>query len=583
MTSYAGSVPDTGAAAFLGDQLEGGVGRLTLARPPHPDSQYAAVQPEYRVPSSVAWTDPIGGAWFSVTKSTHSHRKFGAGANQILPVSQDDFFEQIIIIPRSINVGVVLGTIVEQIDVYNAYKREQRTLTNWVNNAGAGIIATNLPALPATIEEQDGFLLTINVLVDGPPFISGTLDFVFDTETIQVAIVGQRAVVFAYEPVEPIQETLQFLTDVIEKRNGEEQRIALRAVPRQVIDQSHIVEGRERRRIENTIFSNQGRVYGVPIWWEQTRTTAAIAASDITVQVQETDYRDFRAGSFAMVWRSAFDFEVLQVLSFTPTSITFTDGFVNTFDAGAAVMPVRTGYMQRRIGGSRWPVNLQSLDIEFQIVDSTEDLADVAAFPTYDGKVLLDEANMIVGGRAAKEAMNNKLHVIDSLTGTIAIFAENPYSRRTHPKGFFSNSMQRLWEVRGLIHALRGKQTSFYIPTFFEDFTPVGAINNAGTTMDVENVGYNRFVDAQQPRNVVHVRKTDGTRVTRLITGSNEISDEVEQISVTPAWGIDATVDEIELVTIVEKGRSDSDDIQFTHFAQPGRSDIRMPVIGVFD
>ena len=94
-----------------------------------------------------------------------------------------------------------------------------------------------------SVEEQDGFDLTLEVQAIGPPFITGTLDFAFDVRTVLMPITGQRTIVFPHEPLRPMTETLQFRTDVRKSRNGVEQRAALRHTPRSIWEMRFQVEG----------------------------------------------------------------------------------------------------------------------------------------------------------------------------------------------------------------------------------------------------------------------------------------------------------------------------------------------------
>jgi hypothetical protein len=499
----------------------------------------------------------------------------------IAAVPQDTFFGQIIVLPRKIAAGFVLTTQVFTIDVYNSYIDEQRTWQNFVNNAGGGINITNLPSLPDTVEEQDGPELNLEILVDGPAFIEGTLDFIFDVGTFSVELTGQRANIWAFEPEEPGKEKLLWLTDILRKRDGTEQRQRLREAPRQEIEYTYLNEGVERQTMETLIFEGQGRSYGVPIVWEPTFATSAITATDLTVNVETTAYADYRVGGLAIMWKDFNDFEVLTIQSLTATSLTFVTAFQNSFALPVKVMPMRVGFMQRSTRSEKEILNLQETRVRFSIFDSDLDLADDSAFPQYNSKPILEEPNLVVS--KLNESQDRPLTIIDSKVGEFTVFTEQAISKRRHLKGFFSGTRQRLWEVRQLLHSLHGRQKSFYIPTFFGDVSPTSGVSSGSSTLAITNIGYNRFVQERQPRNVIQLRALDGTKITREVLSSVEVDSDNETLTVDSNWGQTIALADIDYITFVEKVRMDRDEARFEHRVGDGNSTVTMPVVSVLD
>lgn len=569
----AGPVP-----VWMQDQLEGG-DRYTVPWEVSPDTQWTEPEGSITELEATNWVRAEA-VWLSVFVREPNPDAKGLGGFVVKCVPQDTFFGEVIVLPQAINAGFILSTVNFTIDIYNSYKDQTRTLSNFVNNAGPGVTITDLPGLPTVIQEQDGFTLNLQISAEGPP-INGTLDFVFDTITIKIPLVGTRSAVFAFEPVEPIQERLRFLTDVLEKRPGQEQRISLREAPRQFIEMTLELEGRERQFMESLVFSNQGAPFGLPIWWESTILTSAISATDTVIDVEQTDFRDFRNASQAIAWTSPFDFEVLEIDSFTTSSITFASAFQGAFPvAGTRIMPVRIAFMQQNVSGLKRPRTLQRNSIRWQVLDSDVDLSSTAAFSTFEGKVILDEENLI-SASGLSESLGRPLTVVDSETGVFSVFVEHEVSSRDHVKGFFSNSQQRLWEVRQLLHAFRGRQQSFFIPSFYDDLTPVAGISSAAQTINVENIGYNLFVQNRQPRDVVQVKLVDGTLITRRVESSSEISADEEQLTVTTSWGVTAALADIDRVSFVESVRLRSDDVNIRHFSKPGLANIDTSVVSV--
>jgi hypothetical protein len=498
------------------------------------------------------------------------------------PSMQELFFGQILILPDSIALGTILTAQQITLDVYSSYLTGDHTFENFVNNAGAGISISDLPTFPFTMGPQSGFQLTVDVSLDGPPVINGTLDFVFDTGTISIPITGVRTIVFPFIPERPITERLRFQTDVLAHRDGTEQRVRLRHTPRQHFDFSVRLDGEERRRMEALLFDSQSRGIGLPIRTESTALTTAAASSDTTIFVESTAYSDFRVGGLATIFADSNTLETLEIDSFDSTSITFTSALSLSFAAGVRVMPTRLGFLIESLKGLKYPRSVQELSFTFTVVDNSVDLSDTSAFDTYNSKVLLDGPNMI-DPSGLKETYQKQVTVIDSNTGTFRVFSEWDTNRRSSVKTFFSTTRQQLWEIRQLLHSLGGRYQSFYLPTFYPELDPDAAVTSGSSVLNIVHQRYTDFVQSRQPRDVIRLVLTDGTTVVRQVLTSSELDSDTEQLTVDSAWGVDALVSEIEYIDYVEEVRFDTDEITIIHTDGLGQATIKIPVIAVFE
>jgi hypothetical protein len=516
------------------------------------------------------WQAQTAGATVAVSRGAVLH-----------PMPRTDWFENIYVIPRKIELGFVLATEVIPMEIYNAYELSPRTFTSFVNNAGAGVVVTGLPSLPFVIQEQDGLSLVVTVSPLGPPTIDGTLDFIFDTETVSVPVTGTRTIVFPFEPEAPLVERLSFLTDVVGKRDGKEQRISLRNTPRQVFEMKFSLDGTDRQFFNAVLFDSQHRTLGVPVWFEPAALSAAAAPGAGVLNVDSTSFADWRVGGFGIVYGSAFDHEIFQVSAVGGTSLNITPALTKGFAAGTRVLPVRLAHARDGARGDRSLLNLQEATVRFTVLDNDVDLASAAAFPALNSKVYLSEANA-VDGRMPEEYLRDII-VVDGGTGLFEAFSDQLVGRRAHAKKFFSRTRQRLWEVRQLLHHLKGRQTSFYIPTFFGDLTPTQNITSGGTSVTVSNVGYTDFVQSRQPMNILRLVLKSGTVVTRTVTSSSELSATEEQVDVDSTWGVNATPAEIDSLQFVEEARLDSDEAELVHLDALGQAVVTVPVVSVLE
>lgn len=482
-----------------------------------------------------------------------------------------DFYERFHVIARSYDFGNVLSTQQDDIEVHSAYRRLSFDWTTFVNGAGAGTSLVGQPTLPETIEPCTSEQMTLQVEVVGPAIVDDTLDFGFgDGTTIMVPITFQRIVMLAFEPELPMVETLEFLTDVFLHLDGTEQRVRLRTNPRQFFDlEFKLDEGPDMALFDNVLFEWQHRLFGLPIWHERTALTVAASVNDTTINVGETAYRDFREGGLAVVLTDERNFDVQEIATggIAATTLTFVNGLLNGYPVGTKVMPLRTAHAEGVIGGQRNRVNLGMRRMVLRVTDNdVGSIASGAAFSTYNGKVLLDDCNLV--NRVMSENHERQITVLDYGTGDVIQTSTWDTGRRQHTKGFTARGPQKTWELRQLMHLLAGRQTSLYIPTFWKDLEANADLVSGASTMSITNVGYNRYAQERQNRDVIRVvfkPSVGQSPLIRVIQSSTEVDADNESLTLDTTWPANFATSDILRIEYISKVRLDTDKVRFRH------------------
>lgn len=540
--------------------------------------------PPFRIdqPRGEEFLQALGGAVVAAFTATTPVPPAAVNRDSCIPSTpRDDWFDRIYVIPRSIDAGFVITDQVFAFEVYSSFLELSRTWVAAINNVDSGLSFSGLPILPATILPQSGFTFSVVISPNGPAIIKGTLDFTFDAPAVSVPVDGIRTVLIPVQPEAPVAERLRFGTNVIKKRTELEQRVSYRKIPRQLLDYTFSLEGVDKQILETCLFGKHNRALGVPIWTEPTRLTAAASAGATIITVESTAFADYRVGGLAVIYETAQVFEVLEVLIVTPTTLTFASALGVNHAVNTKVMPVRIATMRPSVSAQKFPVNLETYSVTFRVQDNDSDLADASVFPVFNSKVLLDEANQIEGQMS--ETFLRDLFVVDGQSGVFDVFTEADRDRRIFSKTFFSTSRQRLFEVRQLLHFLRGRAVSFYVPSFQKEFDVTTDIVSSTDTLTFSNFGYDRFVQGKQPRDVLRLVLKDGTKVIRTVVSSTELSLTEESVTVDAVWGVNALVEEIERVEYILKVRMDSDEVVFNHFDALGQATVTVPVRTVLD
>lgn len=499
-----------------------------------------------------------------------------------------DWFEKFHVRPGEFIFGNILSTQQVPVSVYSSYRTDTHSWDAFVNNAGAGVELLNTPAFPYSFPPQTGFAgLILEVSPSGPPVVDTTLDFVFDTMTISPIIQLNRLVLFDLPPELPYTELLEFLSEIHAHRNGGEHRISLRKNPRQFFEWDLVLEDSfTRSRIHNLLFDWHARAFGIPIWHESRFLAVAAAVDDLTITLPTTSFADYREGGLALIYESHTKFDVLEIEAggITATTLTFTNGLQNAYTTKALVMPLRTGNIQPVVQGSRLLSDGGRLALRFRVADNDNNLASTAGWTTYNSKVVLDDVNSTGGGLSVGEELVRDLIVIDGDVGLASVESLWPHDKRSHTKTFWTKTPADLWKVRQLVHALRGRQVSFYLPTKGHDLEPVAQLLSAGTTLTVRNCGYARYVQNRQTRNIIQVLFNDGTApLIREITASSEVDADTETMTVDTPWPATKPVSTIDRIQYLELSRFESDTIRFRYALGERSCRISVPTITVFD
>lgn len=515
-------------------------------------------------PESYAADVDLNGVW------TMGDASMGANANNWGGYVDDRahgleiWWESFHILPRRHDLGNILTTQVINFEIYSAYRTATQSWNGFVNNAGTGVSIDISPTqVFPPLTGLDGVL---TVTTDGPPVVASDLVFSFDVpQTISVPITLTRLVLFPFQPNKPYTETLAFSTDILKFMSGKEQRVAVRAFPRSIFEWEFFFEdGVERATLHNKLFGSLVETFGIPIWHEMTQLTAEGSSGASTITVASTDYADYRAGSLVAIWTDYQTFDVHEIDSFTSTTITIDSTLSQTFPVGAKVMPVRLAVIDGVPQGRRFPTADGTVQLRFRTLDNDANIADTSAFSTFNSKVLLDGCNVVQ--RELQESYTQDINVLDSVSGDTYQSSTEPNSRRQHGLGISCRTRQSLWEHRQLLHSLRGPQTSFYVPTYSEDLTPIANLTSGTNTLVISNVGYTDEINAVQPRDFIRVVFNDGTAsITRQILSVVEDSATQETLTLDDTWASTYTADQIDRVEHLAEVRIATDDVRIRH------------------
>ena len=220
--------------------------------------------------------------------------------------------------------------------------------------------------------------------------------------------------------------------------------------------------------------------------------------------------------------------------------------------------------------------------MQFRVDNNDISIASTAAFSSFNSKVLFDDFNAM--RQVMTESFERQIIVLDGETGVTDQVSNWTRNRRGSFKTFVARGKQAVWETRQVMHSLRGKQISFYIPTFSDDLIPDTNLTSGSSTLNIQHVGYNQFVQERQPRNVIRVVFNNGdATLVRTVTSSSVISATREALTLDGTWPSTVTPADVERIEYVEKSRFDTDTITFVHTSGSSTTKVFASVKAVFE
>lgn len=361
--------------------------------------------------------------------------------------------------------------------------------------------------------------------------------------------------IWPFAPRTPIAERLYFRTEVL-AAYGAEQRLALRAAPRQAFTFAHVFTPEQAGRARLLARAGSGGTWRVPVWPEL-RNVGALTLGQTVIAI-DTTAGDFRgAGSEVLVWGSDTAFEAATISAMTGSSITLSAGLGAAY-ARALVMPLRTGYEVSSFEVGPVDAAHGTASIAFEVTDNV-DLSAAAAPVNYDGRPVLVEAPAI--STPLLEAVANRQALIDSGVGQVARRPVQDYLEAGRSFMLREIGLPAAWARRSWLHALRGRQGSFWAPTWGQDLRPLAAIGSADTEILVAATA----APADLIGAAVMIRRKDGTIYRRRIEDAAADTGG-DLVTLDAALGADLALADLDRISIMPLVRLDSDTIEIRHF-----------------
>jgi len=486
-------------------------------------------------------------------------------AGPTIPTYFDYFYERIHLIPNgNINLGVVVGTLITDATIWNAYTGLTVTVTDLPLTGSANTTKDGAPGLPYALNP----LTTVDFdLVTS----AATTDFSFTTTLTVVestsqapflTLTGLASLVLNLKPERPLRTMLEWATNILTSNNGKEQRQSLRSLPREKFDLRYKpLNIPERNVLRNQLMSHQNKAFGLPVWMEE-RPLDLDAVSADTVIFLDTSYARFAVGDPVIIWASENNYAVNQIDTIAADRLTLSRPLGADFDAGMKVMPMVSGQVLGDVSG-------QNISPQFEHPQVTLSLTQQLPMPSYTPPFTHEGEPLFLTRPNANRPLRLDQEIdqrtIDYGLGKFTRDPQwiNPKDTREHR--FVFRTQAELWEFRKFMFWLRGRYETFYMPTFQDDLVQAVASGSSDTAIDMDNTGYASLIYQNTTRwRDLAFMLPDGSYTTRRVTGATTESSTIDRVQLSTPLDVGYDPGDLQ-ISFLRRVRVASDRVEVDH------------------
>lgn len=485
-----------------------------------------------------------------------------------MPTFLDDYYNRIHIIPNEIALGNLLSSQSRNVEVWNSYLADK--LLSSIGQTGTdGITLVQPQVPPTTFNSLESRTYQLNVSTNGSPVIDAVYTFNFPGDSPTLRVTGRRVVVWPWMPQINHDEGMEWKTDILQTFNNE-QRLALREAPRQDFTLTFQLDNEQFSKAKAIATQWAQRVYGIPVWSELTRLgPLSSGAEEVFFDTSNADYRD---NDIVIIWESDVKFVAIEILEVLSDRINLKLPLEDNY-SNAYIAPLRFARTYQGMNFKRSPHDIIIASSTFTVTQN-KDLGASVGYIQYRSRDVLLEPLLALSDMS--ERISRSLDLFDNGSGVVVVDINSQYVRSTKSVVFDTLDRVERWKARKWIHSRRGKQKSFWIPSWNHDLILLEDAGSTATSITVRSIGYSLYYGVTD----IMIRRKDGTQVfARVLGASTDVSGN-ELLNLEAQLGSVVSVLDVDFISFMSLVRFDSDSIKLKH-SYSGRATTTIPVVEV--
>lgn len=439
----------------------------------------------------------------------------------------DDYYNRIHINPSLLELGNIASEQSQIVYVWNAYL-VPKTLID-IENIPEGIIVSGQPEPPFSFTALQERPWNISISADGPSTIDAQITWQFGNDHVDLRITGTRVIAFGWliDWTKPVNETLQWLTDIMQSSSGYEQRRSLRLAPKVTLEADVLLYDNERQYFDFVMTSWSARTFALPVWNQQQWLMTTHVAGGLVIYC-DTTYRNFKANRLAILrGQNAFDNETIEIESILPDRLILKRPLIKSWRRGTCLSPAVTAQLDSLPQMIKRTDRMMRTHVSLNVTESVDHTTWLPVQSYRGYSVITETPNEKEDLTHTHERL---LNVLDNKTGFSLKVDSAKAAFQLYQYAWMTVGRQQQANLKGLFYALKGSQKSIWLPTFSDDLTVKNIITANAQTIDVQWCGYTRFAFNQLGRRDIQIILADGSVLYRRISSASEIDSETERL-----------------------------------------------------
>jgi len=291
-----------------------------------------------------------------------------------------------------------------------------------------------------------------------------------------------------FPAAQEITEVLEWRTDVLQARAGE-QRIALRTRPREIVTFRHRLDALGMARAAELARAGFAGEWRVPLW-HMALQPAADLVQGATEILLDTTVADFRAPGLAALAVDGSDAVLVAVASIQPDRLILATPLDKQLPALAVaarrvtLAPVRAGVLTSAVEIARRRQGDGTVTAGFLLRDAP-DLA-APTLPSYLGRPVQTDPSLI--RRPLTASLRRAVEYVDNGFGPVTVEPLRDVFERSEAITLKAQGPTARHALRRWLWSLRGRQASFWLPTWGRELQLRAAMTSGSTLMRVAPV-----------------------------------------------------------------------------------------------
>jgi len=502
----------------------------------------------------IAVQDPIviGDNYSSVDETSWSLTSDGT----ITPMQYTDFHFRFWVIPEELRLANPLINTDIPFAIWSTFPVIQTLQA--INVLGSEVLTFDKTALVSTIRDSE--YQNVNLRIGpGEPNVDAVVEFVFPLGIAYLIVIATVSETFNLVPDVPVNETWEFLTEILTAYDGTEQRISLRRNPRRNMEFSvDIIDLQQRQEQYELLFKNMGLQAIIPAYQHATRITqtTTIGGSRLYFDATKTQMRVNE--SIVMINIKTQDAQVAKVTAIYSDGVDIGSAVGQDIDNGYYVYPCHAMIIQNDSG-----LTMQSITGKMDI--RAEGFAQ-PALPRPGASISIDVVDGLNVMRirplvSADELFATRAEIVDFEVGLKAILRKaDPHPTLSGSRSWLIKRYDRSEDedyMREFIDQARGAQKAWLMPTWLPDLTlaPIATPDPLEGTLIINEANYPSLFFPYPTWQYIMIQYGTLAPTFHKVTGAAVRDDGYVDLSFTPSLADDPLVSDITMISFMLKVR----------------------------